>query len=52
VSRDVKSRSAAVNEVFGDVLPESSSDDRDLDVAEDRRERDRWIRENRPPHHR
>jgi hypothetical protein len=38
--------------VFGDVLPESSADDRDLDVAEEQQERDRWIRENRPPHHR
>lgn len=39
-------------EIFGTVLPESTSDDR---VIEDRREGtsqgDDWYLENRPPHH-
>lgn len=38
-----------IDEVFGDMLPETTSDERD-----DQRERpdsDRWYHENRPPHH-
>ncbi|GAA4884689.1 hypothetical protein [Saccharopolyspora cebuensis] len=37
-------------EVFGDVLPDTTSDER----AEERPggdDRERWYRENRPPHH-
>ncbi|GAA3632295.1 hypothetical protein C8D88_1011444 [Lentzea atacamensis] len=35
-------------EVFGDVLPETTSDERGAAPAE---ERDAWYVENRPPHH-
>ena len=35
-------------EVFGDVLPETTSDERGAAPAEDR---DAWYTENRPPHH-
>ncbi|GAA4851101.1 hypothetical protein [Saccharopolyspora rosea] len=36
-------------EIFGDVLPDATSDDRpDRAPAPDS---DRWYRENRPPHH-
>ncbi|MBM7858321.1 hypothetical protein JOD27_002098 [Lentzea nigeriaca] len=35
-------------EVFGDVLPETTSDERGAAPAEDR---DAWYVENRPPHH-
>ncbi|GGU47275.1 hypothetical protein [Lentzea flava] len=35
-------------EVFGDVLPETTSDERGAAPAEDR---DAWYEENRPPHH-
>jgi hypothetical protein len=42
---------AVVNAVFGETVPESSSDDRDPDVGEDHSERDRWLRDNVPPHH-
>jgi hypothetical protein len=39
-----------LGEVFGDVLPETTSDERD---PERRRESgsDSWYEENRPPHH-
>ena len=37
--------------VFGNVLPEDTADDR-LDLGEaDPDECDRWLRDNRPPHH-
>jgi len=39
-----------LDEVFGDALPTVTSDERDPDPA-DGAERDRWYRENRPPHH-
>lgn len=37
--------------VFGDVLPDSTSDDRTRpgDTAPDAH--DQWLRDNRPPHH-
>ncbi|WP_188984496.1 hypothetical protein [Saccharopolyspora thermophila] len=34
-------------EIFGDVLPDTTSDDR----AEPGGDAERWYRENRPPHH-
>jgi len=42
-----------LDRVFGDVLPETTADERDPGGAPDRgdRERDRWYEENRPPHH-
>ncbi len=36
-------------EVFGDVLPESTSDDRDPERGEPAG--DEWLRSNVPPHH-
>ncbi|GLY64202.1 hypothetical protein [Amycolatopsis taiwanensis] len=38
-----------LDEVFGDVLPETTSDERDAGAPE--RDRDSWYQENRPPHH-
>jgi hypothetical protein len=35
--------------IFGDVLPETTSDERDTESSG--RERDSWYEENRPPHH-
>jgi hypothetical protein len=35
--------------VFGEVLPETTSDERDTRAPG--RERDTWFEENRPPHH-
>lgn len=36
-------------EIFGDVLPEATSDDRPDTTSANTR--DSWYRENRPPHH-
>jgi hypothetical protein len=40
-----------VNSVFGVELPQASSDERDPDTSADADGRDRWLRENVPPHH-
>ena len=37
-------------EVFGDVLPETTSDERD-DAPAQEKGTDRWLREQVPPHH-
>ena len=47
VEREKRRRRA---EVFGDVLPDSTSDDRDEDAAE-RGDPDEWLRRQVPPHH-
>jgi hypothetical protein len=38
-------------EIFGEVLPESTSDDRDPQTADRGDDSERWYTENRPPHH-
>ena len=39
-------------EVFGDVLPETTRDERDPEDREDRESAsDRWLRSQVPPHH-
>ncbi|MFD4644268.1 hypothetical protein ACFWN2_43645 [Lentzea sp. NPDC058436] len=46
---DAVARRRRLAEVFGDVLPETTSDERGgSGGAEDR---EAWYRENRPPHH-
>ena len=42
-------RARRLAEVFGDVLPEQTSDDRDRD--EPQRDSDAWLRAQVPPHH-
>lgn len=37
--------------VFGDVLPETTSDERDPEVPPDEDAGDRWLRAQVPPHH-
>lgn len=39
--------------VFGDVLPDTTSDERDLDTTPqaDDEAQDRWLRSQVPPHH-
>jgi hypothetical protein len=37
--------------VFGDVLPETTSDERDLEAPSDEDAGDRWLRAQVPPHH-
>ncbi|WP_460957058.1 hypothetical protein [Parasphingorhabdus pacifica] len=38
-------------EVFGDVLPDTTSDERSSSEADGARSSDHWYLENRPPHH-
>ena len=38
-------------EVFGDVLPETTSDERDQPSSSPEPGTDRWLREQVPPHH-
>ncbi|MCV7171042.1 hypothetical protein H7I41_14075 [Mycobacterium manitobense] len=40
-----------VNEVFGDVLPDTTADERDQGSSDAHAQHDDWLRENRPPHH-
>jgi hypothetical protein len=42
---------AAANSIFGAELPQEFTDERDVDPADDRNDRDRWLRDNVPPHH-
>jgi hypothetical protein len=38
-----------LDEIFGEVLPSTTSDEREPDPAD--REPDDWYERNRPPHH-
>lgn len=50
--RDRAARKRRLAEVFGDVLPEQTSDDRDPGgAASDQRATDDWLRAQVPPHH-
>jgi hypothetical protein len=44
-------REAKLHRVFGEVLPDSTSDDRSEPGDAEPDEHDRWLRDNRPPHH-
>jgi len=50
---DEAARKRRLVEVFGDVLPETTSDERDPDPGDVRDEaaRDAWYRDQVPPHH-
>ena len=50
-SRDEAERKRKLAEVFGDVLPETTSDERDPDEGSDDKSRDTWFRDQVPPHH-
>jgi len=39
----------ALDAIFGEVLPETTTDERDPETPP--RDEDAWYRENRPPHH-
>lgn len=41
----------AVNKIFGTELPQESSGERDFDTGRSSEERDRYLRDNVPPHH-
>jgi hypothetical protein len=41
----------SVNPDFGETLPQASRDERGDDSPHDDADRDRWMRDNVPPHH-
>jgi hypothetical protein len=41
----------AVNKIFGEELPQESSDERETDSLASEAEHDNWLRDNIPPHH-
>jgi len=45
---DEARRRRRLAEVFGEVLPDTTADERGTEGPEDR---ESWYRENRPPHH-
>ncbi|GAA3992553.1 hypothetical protein GCM10022247_09640 [Allokutzneria multivorans] len=48
--KQAEERRRKLDELFGDVLPETTSDERDPSERSDRAA-DTWYYENRPPHH-
>lgn len=40
-----------IDEIFGDVFPDVTRDERDAERPVDRGAGDRWYLDNRPPHH-
>jgi hypothetical protein len=40
-----------VNKIFGKEIPQESSDERDPDAGRGDGDRERWYRDNVPPHH-
>lgn len=48
--RGDRRHSRKLADVFGDVLPETTSDERAADTGHET-DSDSWYRENRPPHH-
>jgi hypothetical protein len=44
-------RRRRIAEVFGDVLPDTTGDERDPDATDERRDGDNWLRSQVPPHH-
>jgi hypothetical protein len=49
--QDEAERKRRLAEVFGDVLPETTSDERDEASGESEGSRDAWYRDQVPPHH-
>jgi hypothetical protein len=44
-------RRDVVNKIFGDPIPDTTSDERNDAASADDAERDRWLQDNVPPHH-
>ncbi len=44
-------RRGRIDDVFGEVLPRTSADERDPGSDPPRESSDDWHRDNRPPHH-
>jgi hypothetical protein len=47
----VEARRRRIAEVFGDVLPDTTGDERDPEATDERRDGDSWLRAQVPPHH-
>lgn len=41
----------SIDDVFGEAFPQIPADERGAPEPDDDADRDRWMRENRPPHH-
>lgn len=41
----------AVNAIFGEEMPRITKDERDGDTLDERYDREKWFRDNVPPHH-
>ena len=48
---DEVQRRRRLAEVFGDVLPDTTSDERDAEDGRDDPSSDAWLRDQVPPHH-
>jgi len=46
-----EARRRRIAEVFGDVLPDTTSDERESDETDERNAGDSWLRAQVPPHH-
>jgi hypothetical protein len=46
-----EARKRRIAEVFGEVLPETTRDERDPDERDDTADGDSWLRSQVPPHH-
>jgi hypothetical protein len=51
VDEVARRRAERLRRVFGEVLPDQTVDERGEDDADRDADRERWYRENRPPHH-
>ena len=46
-----EARRRRIAAIFGEVLPETTADERDPEGPDDRGDGDRWLRAQVPPHH-
>jgi hypothetical protein len=51
VTSSNKPSRGAVNKIFGEELPQKSTDERETDSAAADVEHEDWLRNNIPPHH-
>jgi hypothetical protein len=50
-AESAEARRRRIAAVFGDVLPDTTGDERDPEGTEDRGDGDTWLRAQVPPHH-
>jgi hypothetical protein len=51
VSEPTQPKRHLVNKIFGDSIPDTTGDERDEAAPAEEAERERWLRDNVPPHH-